>query len=155
LSLKFAKDNLSWITCIISLHNQVTKCILIGWLLAGWQLLKVGVFQNIGDDGRRLAWIQTFVLLALKFAGGRRKTKVWWKSTGGPTMSYDWNNIVFIFKNLLESLDNRLFLLSKFCKHFKLLESLYYHSTWSIDDRLQVRTAGAKRWRRRKKGELN
>jgi hypothetical protein len=30
---------------------------LIGWLLAGWQLLKVGVFQNIGDDGRRsLTW---------------------------------------------------------------------------------------------------
>jgi hypothetical protein len=42
-------------------------------------------------------------------------------TTGGPTMSYDWNNIVFIFKNLLESLDNRLFLLSKFCKHLKLV----------------------------------
>jgi hypothetical protein len=30
---------------------------LIGWLLAGWQLLKVGVFQNIGDDGwRSFTW---------------------------------------------------------------------------------------------------
>jgi hypothetical protein len=41
--------------------------------------------------------------------------------TGAPTMSYDWNNIVFIFKNLLESLDRRLFLLSKFWKTFKRL----------------------------------
>jgi hypothetical protein len=43
----------------------------------------------------------------------------------GPTMSYDWNDIVFIWKNQLEwveSLDRRLFILSKFCiKPFKRL----------------------------------
>jgi hypothetical protein len=58
----------------------------------------------------------------------QRADSVWFTSLGfklkfnhrGLTMSYDRNNIVFIL-NLLESLDNRLFLLSKFCKPFQRL----------------------------------
>ena len=76
-------------------------------------------------------------------------------TTGGPTMSYDWNNIVFIFKTYLNPLIIDYFFSRSSVNILNCLESLYYHSTWRFTKyrwSLTSKNVGAKRRRRRKKG---
>jgi hypothetical protein len=76
-------------------------------------------------------------------------------------MSYDWNNIVFIFKNYLNPLIIDYFFSRNSVNILNCLESLYYHSTWRFTkyrwsltskDRGREKTKAAKEGRIKLKG---